>query len=97
MKYIWCKGYSAFFTSETDFLIFRRFCTCSTRITLKLQDSVGLLKEELESLDSGHEKRECEDVHNALLEMRPWGEGETVLDELKDALVEYSKQISQTS
>ena len=89
-KYIGYKGYSEFISSESDFLIFRRFAAASARIALSLQNEVSVLEQELENLDRKYSKREAEDVHNGSFREEQRDRG-VVLRELHDGLVKYSE------
>lgn len=66
-KYIGYKGYASFISSDSDFLIFRRFDTLSARTALLLQDEISELEERLDELDQAYSRKNANDVNNGTL------------------------------
>ncbi|PMD29656.1 hypothetical protein L207DRAFT_593226 [Hyaloscypha variabilis F] len=88
-KYIGYQGYSKVLSSDTDFLVFRRFGAINARSLLRLQDRVVILEEALEELDRKLKRRETPNIHNGWFRQDYEGR-EMVLDNIQIALSEYN-------
>ena len=92
-KYVGYRRYTEFLASDNDFLVFRRFNTVSTRVSLMLQHQVSILEAKLDLLDTQYSKRDAVDVNNG--SFRDDEEDRLqVLEELRVKLLEYSKHIT---
>ncbi len=92
-KYIGYQGYSKVLSSDTDFLVFRRFGAINARNLLRLQDRVVILEEALEELDRKLKRQETPNIHNGWFRQDYEGR-EMILDKIQKALSEYSEFLS---
>jgi len=88
-KYIGYKGYTEFLASENDFLVFRRFGSASTRVSLMLQHQVSVLEWKLDRLDRRYSGKAAADVNNGSFR-HDEDDRAKVLEELRLKLLQYS-------
>lgn len=90
-KYIGYRGFSAFISSDDDFLVFRRFGALTARVLLGLQDQLSVFEEELEALDAKHSRTGSEDIHNGSFRQEAVPERTELLSKIHSKLREYSQ------
>ncbi|KAF5988144.1 hypothetical protein FBULB1_1612 [Fusarium bulbicola] len=94
-RYIGYRGYSKFVSSDSDFLLLRRFRALNVRVGLALQHQLVELERDLEELDRSYEEQEPP-IHNG----RFSGDEEDrvdLLETIRETLHKYNQFILQQS
>lgn len=90
-KYIGWAGFAQFAAKDDDFLVLRRFDESSIRVLLAMQDHIAQLEEDLRRVDAETSDVHAVDVNNGTFRQDPRPERKTLLEQLKLALLEYSR------
>lgn len=90
-KFIGWRGFTQFAATDDDFLVLRRFDESSTRVLLAMQDRIAELEESLLRIDNETSDISAVDVNNGTFRDDPRTDRRALIEQLKAALLEYSK------
>ncbi|KAH8724700.1 hypothetical protein GQ44DRAFT_617498 [Phaeosphaeriaceae sp. PMI808] len=96
-KKVGYRGFSAFLSSDNNFLIFRRFGSVNVRLLLYLQDEIAVLEKELEDLENFHAQDSATDIHNGSFRQEALPQRTKLLETLNVKVRQYNELLIQHS